>query len=113
MYEIDENEYVLHPENQTEAGFSLATFHSRDTFRKLLKQQGLELEEVGDGEHTQFVWHGEDVLIVTGANPLTEEPPCAGSIGINGKVDDVVDVYKFIRENADWEQKCSYHRGFI
>ena len=102
-------------ESNAKAGFDLTSIPA-DKWKQMLKQFGMpedaEVENY-DGSPIGFKWQGDDIVVLTGNNPITgeygqtrmkREPEVgfASHIGIEGDADKVKGIFDFIKKNADY-----------
>jgi hypothetical protein len=106
-------------DNIIDHGFDLTSFEKPANFEKLLKMLGLK----GEGERGEsgWEWKNNDIIIVTGNNPITgeyfrgnreNEPGYASYIGLTGNADKVKKAADYIRK-FDPKDESPGNRDFI
>lgn len=111
----------------TEWGFDLTGFKDAETFRQLLKRNGLTKYKKECDEkygYCKFTWKNKGIKIITGNNPITgefsnkgwrkPEKGYASYIGITGEPEKVEKLVKDIKRTAQYikdESEC--RRDFI
>lgn len=116
-----ENEHIRFTKKQKiEAGFDLTDI-SAIKWKELLKTIGAQ--EKGTKTPKGWNWEGDSILIVSANNPITgeyyapnyreDEKDYASYIGIEGNLEKVQTVVKFIKTNAGYYKEFSNKRNYI
>lgn len=113
MFVVDSNSDVLrvsHPEATAERGFDLTDFGTAAEFQEIIDGFNLQGDAVTRDGRTLFIWHSDNLMMVTGNNPITGEhsfdsrrPPeegYASKIGIEGRAAHVETLSELIKERA-------------
>lgn len=112
---------VQHPNGDIEHGMTNIVFPGPEQWGDITDMYTLCCNEIGLGADKRFVWHNDDFLLVTAANPLTGEYPRGEArpgetkaVGYEGGVREFTPLLAEIKERCTACDGLLYkRRGYI
>lgn len=116
MYKVNELEVgystVGRGEPGREIGMSNVSLPTRMPFIDICEELSLEKDMIGHGNTKRYIWHNDDVLIVTKNDPI-EEDGTVGNLGIEGDQRIVYRIFRVFTANAEYKDVAYQERKFV